>query len=86
MSAKKLSVSFDADLADTVRRAAADQGVSVSTWLAEAAAAKARRRLLREALDEFAQTHGPLDETAIDEQIAAARRHSKISGKAVDAA
>jgi hypothetical protein len=86
MSAKKLSVSFDADLADTIRRAAADQGVSVSTWLAEAAAAKARRRLLRDALDDFAATHGPLDETAIDEQVASARRQSKISGTAVDAA
>lgn len=37
MTVKKLSVSLRADVADAVARVAAREGVSVSTWLNEAA-------------------------------------------------
>ena len=73
MASEKLSVSFDPELAATIRAAAADEGVSVSQWLAGAAEARARRRHLREALDAFAAEHGALTEDGIDQIIADAR-------------
>lgn len=79
MVAKKLSVSFDAELADMVRDAAADEGVSVSTWLAAAAAARARRRHLRAALDELATDQGALSDDDIDRLVASAREHSVVT-------
>lgn len=78
MASEKLSVSFDPDLAATIRGAAAEEGVSVSQWLAGAAEAKARRRRLREALDAFAAEHGALSEEEIDQIIHAA--HSEPTG------
>ena len=80
MSAEKLSVSFDPDLAATIRAAAAEEGVSVSTWLARAAEAKARQRALRLALDSFAAEHGPLTDADIDRLIADARAASSDTG------
>lgn len=80
MAAEKLSVSFDADLAAEVRAAASADGVSVSTWLAGAAAAKARQRHLREGLDRFAAEHGTLTETDIDRLIGEARAGSDVAG------
>ena len=79
MTAKKLSVSFDAELADAIRDAAMEEGVSISTWLASAAAAKARRRNLRAALDEVAAEDGALSDSDIDELIAAARERSVVT-------
>ena len=76
MSVEKLSISLDANLAATVRAAAAEEGVSVSTWLARAAEAKARQRHLREALDEFAAEHGALTDADIDRLITDARTAS----------
>jgi hypothetical protein len=82
VSAEKLSISLDADLAATVRAAAAEEGVSVSTWLARAAEAKARQRHLREALDEFATEHGALTDADIDRLITEARAASNDAGAA----
>ena len=79
MTAKKLSVSFDAELAETIRAAAMEEGVSVSTWLASAAAAKARRRHLRSALDDVAAEEGALSDRDIDELVAAARERSVVT-------
>jgi hypothetical protein len=76
VSAEKLSISLDAGLAATVRAAAAEEGVSVSTWLARAAEAKARQRHLREALDDFAAEHGALTDADIDRLIGEARAAS----------
>jgi hypothetical protein len=70
VASEKLSVSFDPELAATIRAAAAEEGVSVSQWLAGAAEARARRRHLREALDAFAAEHGALTEDEIDRIIA----------------
>lgn len=80
MSAEKLSISFNPGLAATVRAAAAEEGVSVSTWLARAAEAKARQRHLREALDSFAAEHGVLSEEDIDRLIGDARAKSTVAG------
>lgn len=80
MPAEKLSVSFDAELAATIRAAAAEEGVSVSTWLARAAEAKARQRALRLALDSFAAEHGALTDAEIDRLIADARAASGDAG------
>lgn len=79
VAAKKLSVSFDAALADMVRDAAAGEGVSMSTWLASAAAAKARQRQLRAALDELAADQGALSDDDIDRLIAGARERSVVT-------
>lgn len=76
MAVEKLSVSFDRDLASSVRAAAAEAGVSVSQWLAGAAEAKARQSHLRAALDDFAAEHGELSEPEIDRLIAVARAGS----------
>lgn len=75
-----LSVSFDPGLAATIRAAAAAEGVSVSTWLAGAAEAKARRRHPREALDACAAEHGDLTDSDIDRLIGEARAGSTVVG------
>jgi len=78
MSAEKLSISLDSELAARVRAAANEQGVSVSTWLADAAEAQVRQRLLREALDTLAAEIGELTEDEVDRLIAESRRNSKL--------
>jgi hypothetical protein len=73
-----LSISLDSDLAASVRAAASEQGVSVSTWLADAAQAQVRQRRLREALDGLASKQGELDPVEIDRLITDARRTSRV--------
>lgn len=70
MKVDKLSVSFEADLGDAVRSAAAQAGQPVSTWLAEAAATKLRAEALAEFLSGWEAEHGTL--TA--EEVARAER------------
>lgn len=79
MSTEKLSISLDAELATAVRRAAAEEGISISTWLSHAAEAKARRRRLREALDLFAADNGTLNDADIDRIVSEARVHSVVA-------
>ncbi|MEJ7715451.1 MAG: hypothetical protein WKF40_07000 [Thermoleophilaceae bacterium] len=86
MSAEKLSISLESDLVASVRAAASEQGVSVSTWLADAAQALIRQRRLREALDTLASEEGELDPTEIDRLIAGARRTSRVVSGAEGAA
>lgn len=78
MGAEKLSISLDAELIARVRAAANEQGVSVSTWLAKAAEAQVRQRLLREALDAFAAEIGELSQEEVDRLIAESRRTSRL--------
>jgi hypothetical protein len=66
----KLSVSFDPELGDAVRSAAAQAGKPLSSWLAEAAAGKLRAEALAEFLAGWESEHGVL--TA--EEIARAER------------
>ena len=70
MKVDKLSISFEPDLGDAVRSAAAQAGKPVSSWLAEAASSKLRSEALAEFLAGWQAEHGVL--TA--EQIARAER------------
>lgn len=78
MSAEKLSISLEADLAATVREAAGERGVSVSTWLAEAAQAQVRQRRLGEALDALDAEFGELTEDEAKQLVRAAHQRSVI--------
>ena len=60
MKVDKISISFQADLGDQVREAAAKQGAGISSWLADAALAKLRAEALAEFLDNWEAKHGPL--------------------------
>lgn len=77
VGAEKLSISMESELLALVRSAAAEEGVTLSTWLSEAARVKARQRALREALDAFAARHGAI---TIDEaqRLAADVRKTSI--------
>lgn len=70
MGVEKLSVSFESQLAEAVRDAAKRSDRPLSSWLAEAAAAKLRAEALSEFLAEWEAEHGAL--TA--EEIARAER------------
>jgi len=56
----KLSVSFEARLGDQVRDAARRSGTGLSSWLAQAAAARLRAEALRDYLDAWEKKHGTL--------------------------
>jgi hypothetical protein len=56
----KFSISFDPELGDAVRSAAAQAGKPVSSWLAEAAANKLRAEALAEFLADWEAEHGVL--------------------------
>ena len=60
MKVDKLSVSFDPELGDAVRSAAAQAGKPLSSWLAEAAASKLRAEALAEFLAGWEAEHGVL--------------------------
>jgi citrate lyase beta subunit len=70
MKVDKLSISFDPELGDAVRAAAAQAGQPVSSWLAEAAASKLRAQALVEFLAGWESEHGVLT----PEEIARAER------------
>ena len=61
----KISISFEAELGDEVRAAALKTGKGLSSWLAEAAAAKLRAEALAEFLDSWESKHGPLTATEL---------------------
>jgi hypothetical protein len=56
----KMSVSFEAELGDAVRSAAARAGKPLSAWLAEAAGNKLRAEALAEFLAGWEAEHGVL--------------------------
>ena len=70
MKVDKLSISFDPELGDAVRSAAAQARKPVSSWLAEAASSKLRAEALTEFLDGWEAEHGVLtaEEVARAEQ------------------
>ncbi len=76
MKVDKLSISFDPELGDAVRSAAAEAGKPLSSWLAEAAASKLRAEALADFLDGWETQHGVL--TA--EELAAAERELGVAG------
>lgn len=60
MKVDKLSVSFDPELGDAIRSAAAQAGKPLSSWLAEAAASKLRAEALEDFLAGWESEHGVL--------------------------
>lgn len=67
MTVEKLSISFDAELGDAVRNAAARAGEGVSSWLADAAGTKLRSEALAEFLGGWESEHGALTADEIAE-------------------
>ena len=65
MKVDKLSISFDAELGDAVRAAAAEAGKAVSAWLSEAAASKLRSEALVKFVSDWESEHGALSPTEI---------------------
>lgn len=65
---RKLSISVAPEVEETIKAAAAKEGMAVSAWLAEAATEKARvaarqaegRSGARELVAEYEREHGPL--------------------------
>jgi hypothetical protein len=55
-----MSISFETELGDAVRAAAAQAGKPLSSWLAEAAASKLRAEALAEFLTGWEAEHGAL--------------------------
>ena len=80
MKVDKLSISFEPELGDAVRAAAAQAGQPVSSWLAEAAASKLRAEALAEFLASWESEHGVLT----PEEVARAER--ELGLKASDTA
>ena len=60
MKVDKLSISLDPRLGDDVRAAAERAGMSVSAWLAQAAAARLRSQALAEYLSDWEAAHGEI--------------------------
>jgi hypothetical protein len=55
-----MSISMDPRLGDDVRGAAERAGVSVSAWLADAAAARLRKQALADFLSDWQAKHGKI--------------------------
>jgi hypothetical protein len=72
MTVRKLSISVPAEVEETIKAAAAKEGVPVSAWLAQAATEKARaaaqqaagRAAARELVADYEAGHGPLPEAS----------------------
>lgn len=62
MKVAKLSISFDPKLGNQVREAARKARAPVSSWLAQAAAAKLRADALGKFLDDWEEQHGKLSQ------------------------
>jgi hypothetical protein len=60
MKVEKISISLEPALSDEVRAAAMKAGIGVSTWLAQAAAAKLRAEALTDFLDVWQKENGPI--------------------------
>ncbi|MBI4817014.1 MAG: hypothetical protein HY791_12190 [Deltaproteobacteria bacterium] len=79
MVAQKLSISMESSLVEVVRRAAEDEGLSVSTWLSEAARSRARQRLLLETLAEDTAARGKISPDQVQELVEKTRKESQVS-------
>ena len=62
MKVAKLSISFDPKLGNQVREAARRARAPLSSWLAQAAAAKLRADALGKFLDDWEEQHGKLSQ------------------------
>ena len=69
----RLSVTMPPQIGAAVRDAAARQGLSVSSWLAEAAAQRLRNELLGAALDGWEAEDGPFTDKELNAAASAMR-------------
>lgn len=65
MSVDKMSISLRADLGESVRAAAQRSGRGLSSWVAEALAARLRAEALDAFLEEWQERHGRVTEEEI---------------------
>ena len=65
MKVDKMSISMDPQLGDDVRIAAERAGMSVSAWLADAAAARLRKQALADFLSDWQAKHGKITATEL---------------------
>ncbi|MGH3865650.1 MAG: hypothetical protein ACRDQ4_05830 [Pseudonocardiaceae bacterium] len=65
MAVKKISISLDSEVFERAKRAAGAQGVSLSTWLCQAAEEAAGLAEARAALAEYLEVYGAPDEAAM---------------------
>jgi hypothetical protein len=79
MAAEKFSISFNGPLAAAVRAAAAQEGLSISSWLAEAAKFNIKQKNLGKALAKYAQEHGRMSNDDADTIIRRARQLSRVT-------
>jgi hypothetical protein len=63
----KLSISLERELGEHVYAAAEAEGLSVSAWLARAAAAELRRKALGEYLADWQRKHGKLTAAELEQ-------------------
>ncbi len=80
MAVTKLSVSVEAEVAESVKQAARDEGLTVSAWLSAAAKARIRNRLLGEAIADAAADLHSFDDETIQQLITAARSRAIFTG------
>jgi hypothetical protein len=73
MPVERLTVSLDAELADAVREAAAEDALNTSAWLADAARRRLNARGLADVIAEWEAKHGEFTQDELD---AAKRRLS----------
>ncbi|HEU0089613.1 MAG TPA: hypothetical protein VFQ77_18540 [Pseudonocardiaceae bacterium] len=66
MQVDRFSVTMDPELGSAVRDAAERAGMSVSSWLAQAAADRLRNDLLGAALDAWEAEDGPFGDEELD--------------------
>jgi hypothetical protein len=78
MSVEKVSVSFEVALLGEIRGVAAKEGVSLSSWLGEAARARARQLALQDALADMDARIGPMSAEEADEILRATRAKSIV--------
>lgn len=67
MAVRKITISLDPELADQVATGAAAEGETTSAWIADALAAKLRRKALRSYLDWADVEFGPIPEEELAE-------------------
>jgi hypothetical protein len=75
MTVARLAVSFDADLARAVRRAAGSE--ATSSWLADAARRKLRAIGLLRAVDAWESEHGALTQAELRAAARKLRNHRR---------
>jgi post-segregation antitoxin (ccd killing protein) len=66
MSVDRLSVTVPAELGEAIREVAAQAGISVSSWMSEAAVRQLRHHKLGVALDAWQAENGTFTEAELD--------------------